>query len=55
MKKKNLIQYFIRITEEMRNEIDSLCEIEDRNMSNMTRILIKEALHNRKKDNKLLM
>ena len=47
MSKMNLKQYFIRIKQEMLDEIDKLCVKEDRNRSNMTRVLIKEALKNR--------
>ncbi len=46
--KKNLIQYFIRIEAETLEEIKKLGRQDDRNMSNMTRVLIKEAIKNRK-------
>jgi len=53
--KKNLTEiYWLRIKKEMSKEIIKISEDEDRKKSSVIRLLLAEALHNRKKDNKLL-
>lgn len=53
MKQRDLIYsdtITIRVTEQMHETIDELAEVDERTLSKMTKILLREALQSRGKD-----